>query len=222
MVLPPSKENALGMRAEGGRLTVVVAPVPGAAHQVEQALEGCCCDVVARVGAMDVMHVGRRVRDAGCRCQLPAPPRIDPLGVQSDTLNPDPAGARAAEWAVTDKAECYGVVCHLSGPAGFVLFAGGERWQGQAPEPHLNDRISTCSGRMCSLWPKGSARRPRGTRPVTLRSVVVRWQRTRSAGASGRRGAGPQGLRASGPQGTGPILGHGAWAGPDATVPVMG
>ncbi len=40
------------MRAEGGRLTVVVAPVPGAAHQVEQALQGCCCDVVARVGAM--------------------------------------------------------------------------------------------------------------------------------------------------------------------------
>jgi hypothetical protein len=46
------KETAPSISAEGGRLTVVVAPGRGAAHQVEQALQGCCCDVVARVGAI--------------------------------------------------------------------------------------------------------------------------------------------------------------------------
>jgi hypothetical protein len=65
MSSPLRKRNTLGVAAEGVLSRSVVGALAGAAHQVEQALAGCCCDVAAVVRTSGC--IGRRVTDERAR-----------------------------------------------------------------------------------------------------------------------------------------------------------
>ena len=84
---------------------MVVAPVPGAAHQVEQALAGLLLRRGREGRRAGVMHVGRRVRDAGCRCQpveRGMMPGMDGVRRGTRTRRLDEAAARATNGASHD------------------------------------------------------------------------------------------------------------------------
>ena len=60
-LLLPTQRNTLSVVAEGVLSSSVVGALAGAAHQVERALAGCCCDLAAR--ARTSGDIGRRVLD---------------------------------------------------------------------------------------------------------------------------------------------------------------